>query len=78
MTLGPLMVDVEGTSLTGEDRRVLAHPLVGAVILFTRNFESLEQLEALVREHGFRLVSAGVVERWARATLVEAVAAFER
>lgn len=50
MTLGPLMVDVAGTSLTGEDRRVLAHPLVGAVILFTRNYESLEQLEALVRD----------------------------
>jgi beta-N-acetylhexosaminidase len=44
------MVDVGGTSLTAEDRRVLAHPLVGAVILFTRNFESLGQLEGLVRE----------------------------
>ena len=50
MTLGPLMVDVAGLELTEEDRRVLAHPLVGAVILFTRNFESYPQLEALVRE----------------------------
>ncbi len=50
MTLGPLMVDVAGFELTDEDRRVLAHPLVGAVILFTRNFESYPQLEALVRE----------------------------
>ena len=50
MTLGPLMVDVAGTGLTAEDRRVLAHPLVGAVILFTRNFESLTQLESLVAD----------------------------
>jgi beta-N-acetylhexosaminidase len=50
MTLGPLLVDVAGLELTAEDRRVLAHPLVGAVILFTRNFESLSQVESLVRE----------------------------
>jgi len=50
VTLGPLMVDVAGTELTPEDRRVLAHPLVGSVILFTRNFANLQQLEALVRE----------------------------
>ncbi len=50
MTLGPLMIDIQGKELTQEDRELLAHPLVGAVILFTRNFESVEQIERLVRE----------------------------
>ncbi len=50
MTLGPLMVDVPGTSLTAEDRQVLGHPLIGAVILFARNFADVDQLEELVRE----------------------------
>jgi beta-N-acetylhexosaminidase len=44
------MVDIGGTELNPEDRRVLTHPLVGSIILFTRNFESLPQLESLVRE----------------------------
>ena len=35
MTLGPLMVDIAGTELSAEDARVLAHPLVGSVLLFT-------------------------------------------
>jgi beta-N-acetylhexosaminidase len=50
MTLGPLMIDVQGHSLTEEDRELLAHPLVGGVILFTRNFESVEQLERLIAD----------------------------
>ena len=34
------MIDVQGTSSRDEDRELLRHPLVGAVILFTRNFET--------------------------------------
>jgi beta-N-acetylhexosaminidase len=50
MTLGCLMVDVAGRSLLPEDRDVLEHPLVGGVILFTRNFTDAAQLMALVAE----------------------------
>jgi beta-N-acetylhexosaminidase len=50
VTLGPLMVDLPGTELSPEDRRVLAHPLVGSVILFSRNFSSVAQLTSLVQE----------------------------
>src|SRR3954454_13201796 len=44
------MVDVDGLELTPEDREVLRHPLVGSVILFTRNFASSEQLSKLVAD----------------------------
>jgi len=47
MSLGPIMLDVVGTELTADDIRRLQHPLVGGVILFTRNFKNCEQLKAL-------------------------------
>lgn len=50
MSLGPVMVGVSSTQLTQEERDMLNHPMVGAVILFSRNYESPQQLQALIQE----------------------------
>jgi beta-N-acetylhexosaminidase len=47
MNYGPLMIDIAGTELSATDRERLRHPLVGGIILFSRNYRSREQLEAL-------------------------------
>ncbi len=55
MTLGPVMLDVEGTDLSQEDRELLRHPAVGGVILFSRNYDSPTQLVRLIQDiHGLR------------------------
>ena len=47
MQHGPLIIDIAGTALTDDDRRRLAHPLVGGLILFARNWQSRAQLSQL-------------------------------
>ena len=48
MSLGPIMLDLKGCTLTAGERELLQHPLTGGVILFSRNYESIVQITDLV------------------------------
>ncbi|MFM2405192.1 MAG: hypothetical protein RL223_3072 [Pseudomonadota bacterium] len=50
LPISPVVLDIAGTTLKAADRRRLAHPLVGGLILFGRNWESRAQLTALTAE----------------------------
>jgi len=46
--IGPVMIDVEGLTLTPAEKEKINHPNTGAVILFSRNYSSPEQIASLV------------------------------
>jgi len=53
--LGVLMLDIAGFSLTAEDRELLKKSCVGGVILFSRNYQSPQQVHALCEDiHSLR------------------------
>ncbi len=55
LSLGQLMLDLDGFTLGKEDTEILKHPQVGGVILFSRNFESKLQLKELCKQiHAIR------------------------
>ena len=55
MSHGPVMLDLAGFGVTEEERHRLQHPAAGGVILFSRNYQSPEQLKALTEEiHALR------------------------
>lgn len=55
LPLGPLMIDIQGLTLSDQDRARLSHPLVGGLILFARNYTDRQQLTRLCSEvHALR------------------------
>jgi beta-N-acetylhexosaminidase len=46
--IGPIMIDVEGLTLSAEEKEKINHPNTGAVILFTRNFANPMQITQLI------------------------------
>jgi len=55
LSRGPLLIDIGGLTLAEDDVSRLLHPAVGGVILFTRNFHSYAQLQALTTQiHALR------------------------
>lgn len=48
--LGPIMFNIEGSALSAQDKELLAHPAIGGLLLFTRNYENKQQLASLISE----------------------------
>lgn len=49
LPIGPVMIDIAGHELTPLDQEKIAHPNTGALILFSRNYDNPEQLQALIK-----------------------------
>lgn len=49
MSIGPLMLDIEGLEVNARERDLLQNPLVGGIILFSRNYASPQQVAELTQ-----------------------------
>ena len=47
---GRLMIDINGTCLSDEDKSLIENKHVGGLILFSRNFQSFKQIKGLIAE----------------------------
>ncbi len=49
LPIGPIMIDVAGHELDALDREKIAHPNTGGLIIFARNYDNPQQVNALVK-----------------------------
>jgi beta-N-acetylhexosaminidase len=55
MNPGPVLIGLAGTELDEHSKELCCHPVVGGVVLFTRNFSNRGQLERLISDiHSLR------------------------
>ena len=47
---GRLMIDIDGKNLSNDDKTILSSKHIGGLILFSRNFDSYDQLNTLIKE----------------------------
>ena len=47
---GRLIIDIDGKNLSNDDKTILSSKHIGGLILFSRNFDSYDQLDNLIKE----------------------------
>ena len=48
--IGPLIINLDGTLLSTNERNLIKNQLIGGIILFSHNFSSKKQLNSLVND----------------------------
>ena len=48
--LGPLIVNIDGLTLSNTDKTLILDDLIGGVILFGNNYQTISQLKNLLNE----------------------------